>query len=197
MQHKEKQNDAYQASFSGKPLDDTKAASALAVALDVRKLEIDLYWKRAAYFWVFTGAALAGHLAAFTSKDLGERPQAMLLTSCIGFVFACAWYFVNRASKFWQSNWEAHVDLLEDQVHGPLYKTVLSDRTSWWELNGSYRFSVSKINQILSLYVVILFMGLVANTGFSYYAISRKWQWFPTGCLADYRAGSHLSLRVR
>ncbi len=183
MQDEGEQNAAYKAAFSGKTECDTKVASALAVALDVRKFEIDLYWKRASYFWVFTGAALAGHLAAFTSKDLSDRPEAMLLTSCIGFVFACAWYLVNRASKFWQSNWEAHVDLLEDQVHGPLYKTVLSDRTPWWELNGAYQFSVSKINQMLSLYVVFLFIGLIANTGFSHYEVSRKWQLFPTACL--------------
>jgi len=178
LTHEAKQDDTYQAAFSAKA-----AEKALAVALDVRKFEIDLYWKRAAYFWVFTGAALAGHLAALTEKDHHVRAQAMLLTSCVGFIFAFAWYLVNRASKFWQSKWEAHVDLLENEVNGPLYKTVLSDRTPWWKLNGAYQFSVSKINQMLSLYVVIVFLGLVANTGYSYYVFSRKWQIFPTACL--------------
>lgn len=31
--------------------------SALATALDIRKYEIDLYWRRAAYFWTFIAAA--------------------------------------------------------------------------------------------------------------------------------------------
>ena len=30
---------------------------ALDLALDIRKFEIELYWKRAAYFWGFIGAA--------------------------------------------------------------------------------------------------------------------------------------------
>lgn len=36
---------SYKAAFSG-----DKEQAALAVALDVRKFEIELYWKRAAYF---------------------------------------------------------------------------------------------------------------------------------------------------
>jgi lipopolysaccharide export LptBFGC system permease protein LptF len=175
--------DSYKSSFSDGANRDTKGAAALAVALDVRKFEIELYWKRASYFWVFTGAALAAHLAALTNKDLVSRAQAMLLTSCVGLVFAFAWYLVNRASKFWQSNWEAHVDLLEDEVNGPLYKTVLSDQTPWWKLHGAYQFSVSKINQLLSLYVVLVFLLLVANTVLSYYRFSYQLEVLPTFCL--------------
>ena len=107
----------------------------------------------------------------------------MLLTSCVGLIFAFAWYLVNRASKFWQSNWEAHVDLLEDEVSGPLYKTVLSDRTPWWQVHGAYQFSVSKINQILSFYVTLVFALLVGTTVRSRYEFSRHGQLFPTLCL--------------
>jgi len=93
-----------------------------------------------------------------------------LVVSCLGVVFSVAWYFVNRASKFWQENWEKHVDLLEDAVVGPLYKTVLSDADlsfgKWW---GPYPFSVSRLNQILSLFVLALFLLLVAATGSRYY----------------------------
>lgn len=92
--------------------------------------------------------------------------------SCLGVVFSVAWYFVNRASKFWQENWEKHVDLLEDSVVGPLYKTVLSDAdlrfTKW---SGPYRFSVSKLNQLLSLFVVLLFLVLLAATLWRYYRL--------------------------
>jgi hypothetical protein len=177
------QRQAYEAAFSGKPETETKRARALAVALDVRKFEIELYWKRASYFWVFTGAALVGYLAALTGKDIDNRSQAMLLTSCVGLVFAFAWFLVNRASKFWQSNWEAHVDLLEDHENGPLYKTVLSDRLKWWDVSGAYKFSVSKVNQLLSFYVALMFAFLVANTAFTCYHLSRHPQLFPTACL--------------
>lgn len=63
-------------------------------------------------------------------------------------------------------------DLLEDGVVGPLYKTVLSNAdlrfTKWW---GPYRFSVSKLNQLLSLFVVLLFLVLLIATLSRYYRL--------------------------
>jgi len=173
----------YTENFVGESNSNTKSAKALALALDVRKFEIDLYWKRATYFWAFTGAALAGYLATLTGKDLANRPQALLLVSCLGLVFAVAWYFVNRASKFWQENWEAHVDALEDEVMGPIYKTILQDHTSFWRLNASYPFSVTKINQLLSLFVVMIFIFLVVNTLIDHFVLTGNWQLFPTACV--------------
>jgi tRNA A-37 threonylcarbamoyl transferase component Bud32 len=35
---------------------------ALKQALDIRKFEIDLYWKRATYFWAFIAVSFAGYL---------------------------------------------------------------------------------------------------------------------------------------
>ena len=70
------------------------AASAYSIALDIRKFEIELYWKRAAYFWAFAGAALAAHLAALTGKELENRAEALMVTSCIGLLFAVG-YRVN------------------------------------------------------------------------------------------------------
>lgn len=188
--------ESYNASFSGDSVpESSRRAKALSVALEVRKFEIDLYWKRAAYFWVFTGAALAGHVAALTAEVRRFTPEALLLTSCVGLVFAFAWYLVNRGSKFWQSNWEAHVDLLEDAVHGPLYKTVLTDNTPWWELNGAYKYSVSKINQLLSLFVAFIFLLLLANTGRNYYVLTCDWQLFPTACILFTSAALYVLVR--
>ncbi|MGP8172973.1 MAG: hypothetical protein ACLP7O_00330 [Terracidiphilus sp.] len=146
-------------------LSSSDKCKALNIALEIRKFEIELYWKRATYFWAFIATALAGYVAALTTKstDLqpSERAEALIVSSCLGFVFSIAWYFVNRASKFWQENWEKHVDLLEDAVIGPLYKTVLNDNDlRFWRLWGPYSFSVSKINQILSLFVVMIFLLL-------------------------------------
>jgi hypothetical protein len=178
-------NDQYRAQFprDAGSAEASKAARAYAIALDIRKFEIELYWKRAAYFWVFTGAALAAYLAALTGKDIENRPQALLLASCIGLVFATAWYFVNRASKYWQSNWEFHVDLLEDDEVGPLYKTVLEADIRFLNLGGAYPFSVSKINQWLSLFVVAIFALLVFRTTLEYYTLTTEWKAFPTMCL--------------
>lgn len=160
-----------------------KSAKALDLALDLRKFEIELYWKRATYFWAFTGAALAGYLTVLTGKNIENRPEALLLVSCLGLVFSVAWYFVNRASKFWQANWEGHVDLLEDDEMGPIYKTVLNEKFPFLRIDDPYPFSVSKINQLLSFFVVLVFAGLVVNTLHDHYTFTKNWEAFPSACV--------------
>jgi hypothetical protein len=66
---------------------------------------------------------------------------------------------------------------------GPIYKTLLQDRTSFWRLGASYPFSVSKINQLLSLIVVFVFAGLVLRTLNRYYILTKDWELFPTACV--------------
>ena len=165
-------SDDYKKAFGLSENPKSDAEKALQLALDIRKFEIELYWKRATYFWAFLAVTLAGYFTLLVAKDvsLNEKGEALLTVSCLGVVFSVAWYFVNRASKFWQENWEKHVDLLEDAVVGPIYKTVLSDAdlrfTKWW---GPYPFSVSKLNQLLSLFVVLLFLVLAVATLSRYY----------------------------
>ena len=144
---------------------DTRAGRALAYALDIRKFEIELYWKRATYFWAFIAAAFAGYALTYkTASD--HEPWLSVLFSALGIVFSFAWYLVNRGSKFWQSNWERHVDLLEDMTLGPLYKviTVSADNIAGNPFNSPGQFSVSKINQILSVYVSIIWILLFAKS---------------------------------
>ena len=137
-------------------------------ALEIRRFEIDLYWKRAAYFWAFIGATFAGFLAIQASEAVNKQDLSVIL-SCLGIVFSFAWFCVNRGSKFWQENWEKHVDVLEDKVDGPLYKIVLSrnvDDYKWTDkvrdmITGPSALSVSKINQLISLYVFILWIILL------------------------------------
>ncbi len=144
-----------------------KAGAALEHALDIRKFEIELYWKRATYFWTFIGATLAGFFAVQNFEDPTRQDLSVIL-SCLGLVFSFSWVLVNRGSKFWQENWEKHVDMLEDETTGPLYKTVLSrnrgtqgqDRLSHI-LTGASEISVSKINQIVSVYIFVLWWFLL------------------------------------
>ncbi|QNR65147.1 hypothetical protein IAQ67_14615 [Paenibacillus peoriae] len=80
----------------------------------------------------------------------------------LGFLFSFTWYLVNRGSKFWQNNWERHVDYLEDEVMGPLYKLVLNPkRNNFFNPLSEYPLSVSKINQLLSLFVCIVWLFLI------------------------------------
>jgi hypothetical protein len=144
-----------------------KEAEALKHALDIRKFEIELYWKRATYFWTFIGATMAGFLAIQASTAQNKQDLSIIL-SCLGIVFSFAWVCVNRGSKYWQENWEKHVDALEDKVTGPLYKIVMSRNsinTTKEKLThlitGPSSISVSKINQIISIYVFILWLFLL------------------------------------
>jgi len=153
--------DEHKSKFAG------KEKEAHAQALDIRKFEIDLYWKRATYFWTFIAATFAGFVA-IQASTAESKVDLSIIISCLGFVFSFAWFCVNRGSKFWQENWEKHVDVLEDDVTGPLYKVVLSRNQdgNWRDksvhlLTGPSKLSVSKINQLISLYVTLLWAILV------------------------------------
>lgn len=171
----------------------TRAEKALAVALEIRKFEIEMYWKRAAYFWAFLALILGSYVAVLTTaaKELQDHPllkaDGLLTISCLGIVFSVAWYFVNRGSKFWQENWEKHVDLLENSVQGPLYKTVLSDEDPCFrDPMQPYPFSVSKINQILSLVTTCVFLLLALMTALMIVLCGN--QWWPTPSVSKYLA---------
>ena len=159
----------YKSKFIGKnsASGDSINVKALERALDIRKFEIDLYWKRATYFWTFIAATLAGFVAIQASSSANRIDLSVLLCN-LGIVFSFGWLCVNRGSKYWQENWEYHVDMLEDFVHGPLYKVVLSrgrpkGPCEWFVhlLTGPSSISVSKINQLISLFVTVMWCGLL------------------------------------
>ena len=143
--------------------------AALKQAYEVRKFEIELYWKRAAYFWAFIGASFVGYATFLKDTDHGN---ALVLVSCIGFVFSVAWHCVNKGSKHWQENWENHVELLEDEVFGPLYKTLSRRPKEVGSVADQLRaffvapkdFSVSKINQLVSTYMAAIWAFLLATS---------------------------------
>lgn len=163
--------------------DKEKAEKALEHALDIRKFEIELYWKRATYFWTFIGATFAGFLAIQASGAENKEALSVLL-SCLGFVFSVAWVGVIRGSKKWQENWEKHVDILEDKITGPLYKVVLTrGRPKGFAENvkhfitGPSSLSVSKINQIISLYVSTIW-GLLVCYSLPAFDCQTEINWF-------------------
>lgn len=143
----------------------TVREAALEHALDIRKFEIELYWKRANYFWTFIAATFAGYAAVQTLEAGSSRTDLSVLLSCLGVVLSFGWFCANRGSKQWQENWENHVDLLEDGVVGPLYKTMLFRPPPTRRLKnfvvGPAHLSVSKINQIISLFVTFLWVVLL------------------------------------
>lgn len=138
-----------------------KMEHALERAWLNRDFEIDKYWSRATYFWAFIAAAFAGYIAVISSTIHEPfKSQFAFIVICMGFVFSIAWLFVNLGSKKWQENWEKHIDMLEDHVTGPLYKTVLNRPG----------YSVSKININISRFIcfVWFFLGFIQGFDISY-----------------------------
>jgi len=168
-------SDEYLSKFKG------KEKEALCHALDIRKFEIDLYWKRATYFWTFIAASLAGYVAVQVSTSDNKQDLSIII-ACLGLVFSFAWFCVNKGSKFWQENWEDHVDMLEDKVTGPLYKVVLSRSNEDQNIIknfiiGPKKISVSKINQLISLYISIIW-GFLLVYALPDFSTEKTIDWF-------------------
>ncbi|MEL3908112.1 MAG: hypothetical protein P1P64_03760 [Treponemataceae bacterium] len=150
-----------------------KLKKALKHALDIRKFEIELYWKRTAFFWAFivsTYTAIFTLLSKYLDSWCCEKTILKIIIICLsglGVFFSVAWHMVNKGSKFWQENWEAHVSLLEYDFMGPLYDTFLHPREygSFWHPFKAYDFSVSKVNLMASFIMILLssifFIGVV------------------------------------
>jgi hypothetical protein len=101
-----------------------KREAAFRLALELRQFEIELYWKRATYFWTFMAATFGGDFAIAASDKSASQP-GLFLASCIGLVLSTSWYLMNRGSKYWQENCERH-------CAGPLYKTTISNQQFRW-----------------------------------------------------------------
>lgn len=132
-------------------------------AWENRNYEIDKFWTRAAYFWGFIVLIFGGYLTAITSDKIkgvvAEYLDLYLLS--LGFLFSLAWFLVIRGSKCWQENWENHIDWLENFISGPIYKTV------FYRQNRFY--SVSKLNEVMSVVVIIVWLTLLSQTYYSRY----------------------------
>jgi len=128
-----------------KELDEVMGKAAFEKAWETRNFEIDLYWKRATYFWAFIASTYAGYFALINAASYSLPSKynhaEVYFINCVGLIVSIAWFLTNKGSKAWQRHWEVHVDLLEDRFTGPLYKTV----------NPTMTYSVSKLNEIVSV----------------------------------------------
>lgn len=146
-----------------------RRSRVLKKALDIRKFEIDLYWKRTGFFWAFITViytALFAVLCKYVEHSCEYSIFVPVISTLagLGFFFSVAWHMVNKGSKFWQENWEKHVSLLEKSEIGPLYDVFLNPKTtgSRWSPTKEFDFSVTKVNMWASTLIsVISFFGFV------------------------------------
>lgn len=137
-------------------LEREKIIKKYEVANDIRKFEIELFWKRSLFFWGFIASVFAGY-AYFYDKG----PVISTVIANFGLVCSLCWTLANRGSKYWQENWEILVSKIEDQVTGPLYK-INNPRLKKGFL-GAYRYSVSKLAIALSDYVILIWIFIVVT----------------------------------
>lgn len=158
-----------------------KIKEAYARSHDIRKFEIQLFWQRGTYYWAFILAAFTAHFvllkflllgnskeginASFSLKELCSLPSLSLfsltVTSFFLLFFSFCWVLINKGSKFWQINWEEHIDMLQTQFSGDLYKTIL-DTTNTDLFSPcplclkAYDYSVTKITMLTSIVLMIV-----------------------------------------
>ncbi|MBL5903080.1 hypothetical protein [Serratia fonticola] len=128
---------------------------AYTKAHDIRKFEIELYWKRSAYFITFLSilTTICGVVTAtYLKGDIKDNNNLLIILYVIGilgvlmslqFLVAC------QAGKFLQENWERHIDLLEPIFSGNLYKMNLISKPK--------RQSLSAANEIVGLTLFLVF----------------------------------------
>jgi hypothetical protein len=128
--------------------------AAFKKAWETRNYEIDKYWQRSAYYWGFLALIFTGYVTVVTGEfyDTAKRMYLDFYLILLGIIFSVGWFLVIKASKRWQENWEKHIDYLEDEIAGPLYKTLYYE--------GKNYYSVSEINKILAM-VVLLTWGVL------------------------------------
>jgi len=132
-----------------------KAKSALKRAHDIRKFEIELLWKRAAYVATFQTLLFAAMGLSFRAQHNDLVPLFQIVTCIAGVFSSFFWCLINWGSKFWHENWEKHIDFLEDDFDGKLHKTILHK-------DGRKSYSVSRVNICISITFLVTWWILAA-----------------------------------
>lgn len=141
--------------------------NALAKAWEIRNFEIQLYWKRALYFWGFIALAFYAPISILKLKQdfivypLFNKFFFITIICILGCFLSFVWYLANRGSKYWQENWERWINILEEYKYGKLYSTPFEQEDMTISKLGAGRFSLSRINIIISL-IIIFVWGVAA-----------------------------------
>jgi len=107
-------------------------------AIRAREFEIDLFWRRALFFWGFLAAAFVA-LAATHDKS----PRLAVVVASFGAVCAWTWTLANRGSKYWYESWEKKVQTAERSITGALFAQIEAPGDAG-PLSGR-RYSVSRL----------------------------------------------------
>ena len=166
-------------------LERIKRASERAV--ETRRFETSLFWSRGTYFWAFILASFTAYFSlllkllensdCFNKKisgdfftlssflDLSDFALFCLTATSLVCVFFCiVWVLVNKASRFWQENWERHVGKLEELENIKLFATYLNPKNEEYKKclfsYSAYDYSASKLVFASSLLLLIISLAI-------------------------------------
>ncbi len=135
----------------------------MEIALQMRNMEIELFWKRFNQFWLISAAALAGYVAV---RDRGNN--ILLLIACFGMVSSFAWTLLNVGAKWWCDAWEIRLASFEDKSgpqkvegilpEGFIHPMVVNRKRIF--LTPMWRFSVTEIAIAISTFCTLMWAGL-------------------------------------
>lgn len=157
--------------------DVAKIQSAFEKAHDIRKFEIGLYWQRSAYMWGFITVLTAVCAYCFTKLvDQGEGANqskniivaVSLIASFMGLVFTQMWRRLSATSKYWQENWEYHINVLEEYVSGNLHKIHFYNAKKPFRRYSIHEIFTVIINRVFAFWwfmVIVSFLGFFEVSG--------------------------------
>ena len=125
--------------------------------LDLRKFEIENFWKRSLFFWGTIAIILASYFGAKVN------PKFLVFVSLMGFLYNIIFSLSIRGSKYWQEHWETMAILNENELNFKLLKSETSTYISLGNkhfISFPHRFSVSKLTMLLSDLTTILWLLL-------------------------------------
>ena len=145
------------------PQDPEDWKNTLSKAWEIRNFEIDLFWKRTGYFSVLVGALfIAYYTIVGQSSSANNQEFYKIIISFLGFMASLVWFLSNKGSKFWQENWELHIDCIEKlSKQNKIHSLVLSKNNKRLDLLGAYEFSVSKLNTLFSFIVSLAWLVIL------------------------------------
>lgn len=139
----------------------SKIVKALEIAWNTRTFEIKMYWQRAAYYWAFMVSIFIAYFHVLKSSNLFVHHSfALFFVILVGCFFSSAWVSTNISSKFWQENWEHHINFLESDISGNIHETVL------YKKGNDFHPSISKINLSASYVILAIWIILLAHNLF-------------------------------
>ena len=115
------------------------------IALNCRNKEIELFWTRSNFYWLFNAAALTAYIILnskqvnFPDKDCNYL-NIILIISSFGFLSSTVWMLGNMGSRWWQEHWGAKLDITLQ----PYEVNIFSPE--WWKDSGRYQANQIKNN---------------------------------------------------